>query len=160
MQTYDEFFKQWNNKPCDFDGKYGNQCFDLFQYYNRDVVGGGFVFGAVASDIWDTYPTNLYNKVANTATNIPPKGAVIIWKKTLNGGFGHVGIASGSANVNNFEAFEQNDPTGSYPHLKTYSYANVFGWLVPNGDPILAKYSSQQLIAELIRRGVNLVTGK
>ena len=131
MMKFDEFVKNWNGKFADFDGWFGAQCFDLFQFYNRDVVGGSFVPGNGAADIWATYPKELYGKVDNTPDAVPQVGDVVIWKGSFNGGVGHVGIATGKGDINSFECFEQNDPTGSSSHLKTYKYDYIYGWLRP-----------------------------
>jgi len=129
--TLKEFIANNNGKKVDFDGNYGAQCFDLFQFYNRDVVGGSFVGGEGAKDIWNTYPKNLYTKVANTPTGIPPVGSVIIWGSDY-GPWGHVAIVT-EANVDTFKALSQNDPIGRETHIKSYpNYNGVLGWLVPN----------------------------
>lgn len=39
LLTVDQFLAKYQNKSNDFDGMYQAQCFDLFQFYNRDVVG-------------------------------------------------------------------------------------------------------------------------
>lgn len=128
--TYQEFFKKYNNTFADFDGVYGRQCFDLFQFYNRDVVGGKFVPGEGAADIWVTYPKDLYEKIPNTPTGIPMRGDVVIWDRSY-GQFGHVGIATGVGDTKKFECLEQNDPVGSNSHVRSYNYNHVFGWLRP-----------------------------
>lgn len=129
--TFDEFIKTNKGKYLDFDGKYSAQCFDLFQYYNRDVLGGGFVGGMYAKDIWNTYPKNLYTPIRNTPNGVPQKGDVVVWGGSYNGGVGHVGMATGKGDVNSFEAFVQNDPLGSPSILKKYNYDHVIGWLRP-----------------------------
>ena len=42
--TLDQFLTKYANKSNDYDGYYNAQCFDLFQFYNRDVVGANSVF--------------------------------------------------------------------------------------------------------------------
>jgi hypothetical protein len=54
--TIGEFIKKWNGKVCDFDGKYGSQCVDLYRMYVKEVLGypqSPPVEGA--KDIWNTY---------------------------------------------------------------------------------------------------------
>jgi hypothetical protein len=128
--TLQEFITQYNGKRNDFDNFYGAQCFDLFQFYNRDVIGGGFVPGNAAYDIVSTYPKNLYTYVQNTPSGVPEAGNVIIWGKGY-GPYGHVAIIT-EANVNSFKCLSQNDPIGRETHIKEYpNYNGVLGWLKP-----------------------------
>lgn len=55
-QTFDQFIVSRNGGAWDFDGKYGAQCVDLFNYYNRDVIGAGFISTprtGGARDLWE-----------------------------------------------------------------------------------------------------------
>ncbi|GAP53538.1 hypothetical protein AHiyo6_01030 [Arthrobacter sp. Hiyo6] len=106
--TYDQFVTTWAGKAADFDGQFGAQCVDLFNFYNRDVVGNGFIGTPTtggAADLWNDYD-NLpgYKKVANTPDGVPPKGAVVIWAANTKatGAAGHVGIASGEGDSTYF----------------------------------------------------------
>ena len=83
---------------------------------------------------------NKYQRVVNTPTGIPPKGAILIWTGNYNPyyikgvrrtGFGHTAIVQ-SANVNTITVFSQNDPLGSKCIIKKYpNYNHVYGWLIP-----------------------------
>lgn len=128
--TLNEFISKYNGKKWDWDGVYGAQCFDLFQFYNRDMFGGGFVSGNGAVDIWSTYPANIYTKIPNSPTGYPLPGDVMIWG-TNYGPWGHVAVVT-KANVDNFTCLSQNDPAGRETHLKDYpNYSGVLGWLHP-----------------------------
>jgi len=133
LLTIDEFLAKYQNKSWDFDNFANAQCFDLFQFYNRDVVGGPFVTGAGAKDIWETYPKNLYERIPNGATNYPKKGDVMIWG-TAYGPYGHVAICSedGNPQTDSFTVLSQNDPAGVPSIYKTYKdWKGVLGWLRP-----------------------------
>ena len=136
----DQFLKQYENKSWDFDGMYGNQCFDLFQFYNRDVVGAPFVTGGSAKDIWNTYPRAFYEQIANGATNFPVRGDVVVWGDKY-GAWGHVAICT-EADVNKFTCLSQNDPAGVPSIYKTYTdWKGVLGWIrpkPPQEDPLQA----------------------
>ena len=128
--TIDEFLNKYQNKSNDYDGYYGAQCFDLFQFYNRDVVGAPFVTGASAKDIWNTYPRAFYEQIANGPTNFPVRGDVVVWGDKY-GPYGHVAICT-EGDVNRFSAFSQNDPTGARSIVREYKdYYGVLGWLRP-----------------------------
>jgi len=139
----DNFLAKYQNKSNDFDGYYGSQCFDLFQFYNRDVVGAPFVTGAGAKDIWNTYPKDFYERIDNTPTAYPKKGDVVIWGSAY-GPYGHVAIASedGNPQTDSFTVLSQNDPAGVPSIYKTYSdWKGVLGWLRPKPkaeDPLQA----------------------
>ena len=141
--TFDEFLAKYQNKSNDFDGYYGAQCFDLFQFYNRDVVGAPFVTGAGAKDIWNTYPKDFYERIDNTPTAYPKKGDVIIWGSAY-GPYGHVAVASedGNPQTDSFTVLSQNDPAGVPSIYKTYKdWKGVLGWLRPKPkaeDPLQA----------------------
>jgi hypothetical protein len=141
--TLDQFITKYQGKYWDFDGQYSAQCFDLFQFYNRDVVGAPFVTGASAKDIWNTYPRAFYEQIANGATNYPKKGDVMIWGDKY-GPYGHVAICSedGNPQTDSFTVLSQNDPVGVPSIYKTYSdWKGVLGWIRPKPqveDPLKA----------------------
>lgn len=125
--TLQDFFNKYNGQGVDFDGAYGNQCVDLAQFYNHDVVGAPRLTGN-AVDIWNTYPKDFYDRIANTPTNAPVAGDIIIWGASVGGGFGHIAICQ-SAGVSAFTSFDQNWPTGSKVHFQSHDYKGVLGWL-------------------------------
>lgn len=130
--TFQEFLAKWNNQYADFDGYYGPQCVDLVQYWSQAL--GGPRFTGDAHNIY-TQAGNFYTQVPNSPTAIPQQGNIIVWDGSYNGGPGHTGIATGKGDTSTFECFEQNDPTASNCHLKTYNYNKVLGWLHPKALP-------------------------
>lgn len=118
--TMQSFFDQWNNKFADYDHVYGNQCKDLFSFYNRDVVGN---LAYVPGDAWKLYeacPAEFYSKVGT-----PRKGDVAIWKKEF-GGYGHVAIV-----WDNGQFFSQNYPLKAPCSLRTIPTNLILGYLRP-----------------------------
>jgi hypothetical protein len=83
-----------------------------------------------AKDLLDNAPTGSYTVIRNKPTNFPAPGDIVVWGPTWGEGFGHTGIAV-TGGVMQFDAFEQNDPEDSPPHLKKYGYDGVLGWLRP-----------------------------
>jgi len=132
--TIDDFFNKYNNKGIDFDGYYGFQCMDLYQQFNKEVVGGPHI-AANAADVWTKYPKDLYVKVTNAANNFPIKGDVVIWNKNAGGGFGHIAVCY-TGDSNKFVSFDQNWPIGSVCHFQSHSYTHVFGWLRPKSTVV------------------------
>jgi hypothetical protein len=128
--TFTEFKNQYNGQS-----NVGNtaanrgQCVGLVSLW-MDNFKIAHVWGD-AKDLYANASDKDFAKIPNDPTAIPQQGDIIVWSSAFNGGVGHTGIASGKADVNTFECFEQNDPIGSSPHLKTYNYAYVTGWLRP-----------------------------
>lgn len=127
--TVEEFKQKYNGKGVDFDGYYGDQCVDLFQFYNRDIVGAPVV-GGNAIDIPNTYPKNFYTWIPNTPTNVPEPGDVIIWGAKV-GPYGHIAIFL-KGDATSFTSLDQNWPVGSIVHEQNHKYTEgVIGWLHP-----------------------------
>lgn len=126
--TLNEFIFKWNEKPCDFDGQFGNQCVDLYRMYCKEVFGipqSPPVVGAV--DIWTTYLKDYFIAIENTPTGVPESGDILIWGTGL-GKYGHIGIFL-SGDTNSFISFDQNFPVGSVCHSQKHDYKNLIGWL-------------------------------
>lgn len=88
--TYNEFVKKYNGQYVDFDGSYGAQCWDLAQFYFRDVLnlprsildGCGLVSNMLyppKRQVLDQY----FNEVP---INNMKQGDVVIWD------YGHIAI--------------------------------------------------------------------
>lgn len=95
----------------DYDGWYGAQCVDLFNFYNRGFVGGNFIGGVTgAKDIWGNAAMNK-NYVALSGRNRAQMGDVVVFGSSWGGGYGHVGIVvedrGGSLRVLNANATAQ-----------------------------------------------------
>lgn len=127
--TIQQFFDANLGKGLDFDHYYGDQCVDLAQYYNRDVVGGPVLTGN-AADIWTSYPQQTYTRIANSPSGVPMLGDIVIWDGSLNGGPGHIAVFK-EGDANHFTSFDQNWPLASLCHFQSHDYAKVLGWLHP-----------------------------
>lgn len=125
----DAFVTKYNGKYADFDGRYGAQCVDLVQFYNRDVVRARFMstpFSGGAKDIWWTYDASRYTKVARTSA--PRKGDVAIWGPGVYGGsYGHIAIVLGDAG-SSIRTLTQNPGATKVANL---SKAGLLGYLRP-----------------------------
>ncbi len=88
----DAFVAKYNGKYVDYDGAYGAQCVDLFNFYSRDVVQARFAAVNYAYQLYDVYDSSKYTRLAASAT--PAKGDVAIWSSNYPGsyGAGHVAI--------------------------------------------------------------------
>lgn len=127
-----EFFNKYNTRYADYDSTYGPQCKDLFNFYNKEVVGGQRIYGD-AKDLWNNATAlKFYTQIPNTLTFVPKEGDVMIWPAWKGNPYGHVAIVS-SANMFWFTSFDQNFPLGTPCHFQRHSYVNpkVLGVLRP-----------------------------
>jgi hypothetical protein len=134
------------------DGVATPQCVDLIQLYAR--VLGAPRFTGNAQDIYDQ-PGDHFIQIANTPTNFPLKGDIVILNNKYNGTVGDVKLCIGNSDEWKFTAFGQNDPLNSDSHTGTYAYTNqvgeviVRGWLRPKNlqvEPVLATQSNPDAI--------------
>lgn len=132
--TIQQFFDKYNGQGIDFDGAFGFQCMDLYQQYNKEVVGAPHI-PANAHEVWERYPVDFYDRILNTPEGVPQMGDVIIWNKNVGGGFGHIAIIQ-KATVGNFMSFDQNWPTGTKCQFQIHDYKNVVGWLRPKSQMV------------------------
>ena len=126
--TFQSFLEKWNGQA-----NVGNttenkgQCVGLVAKW-VDALGLPHIWGD-AQNLFVNADEKFFKKILNTPDAIPQTGDIIIWSNKFNGTVGHTGIATGTASIDTFECFEQNDPVGSPSHLKTYNYNFVIGWL-------------------------------
>ena len=140
----DAFFAEFDGKAADYDHAYGNQCKDVFSYFNHDVIGNNTYIYGDAVKLWDNCPSNLYEQILNTPSGVPQKCDIVIWHnigayKDSNGKTiyaGHVAIATGEGDTNNFKSFDENWPVGSLCHFQSHNYNNVIGWLRPKLEEV------------------------
>jgi hypothetical protein len=124
------FFDRYNGECLDFDGEYGNQCMDVVEYYNRDVVGAPQI-GGDAIDAWSYFSDRFYVQIENGPGDVPEFGDIIVWSTDYGDGAGHVAICH-DADMGSFTSFDQNWPTGSCCHFQYHEdYDGVIGWLRP-----------------------------
>jgi len=161
--TVDEFIAKYNGKGVDFDGAYGNQCWDLVAQYSKEVVG-------LQGGAWDVMPTGpnggaievftvfknplgtYYDKIANSPdpTNLPKKGDIVIWNW---GTFGHIAIVTGATSAS-ISVFEQNSPVGSLAHLTpNKQWSGCVGWIRPKtkGDTMNTEAGTELYRTALFR---------
>lgn len=126
----DAFVAKYKNKYVDFDGAYGAQCVDLFNFYNRDVVGVGFISVNSAYQLYSAAPASKYDKLPGSAS--PRKGDVAIWasNKPYSLGHGHVAIVLSAPSSSTLSVLEQN-VQGSATVVRTESRAYLIGYLRP-----------------------------
>lgn len=103
----DDFVNKYKNRAWDYDGAYGAQCVDLFNYFNRDVVKAGFIPVSYAYQLYAKAPTSKYQKLGPKAT--PRKGDVAVYNSGVSRyGTGHVAIVLKVVNGSTLQVIDQN----------------------------------------------------
>jgi uncharacterized protein YukE len=134
-QAVRDFRTNYEGKGVDFDGMYGNQCVDLFQRYNKDVVGGPFFSCPVsggARDLYEHFPPKaaaFYEKIP--AGQAAQPGDVAVWGASPNNQYGHVAIVL-QPKPNGLSVIQQNGfNPGAPAYVADHSTANLLGYLRP-----------------------------
>ena len=109
-QSVDAFVSQWNGHYAKFDSVYGAQCVDLFDFYNRDVVGAPSKAFGNAYTIYGAASASYYAKHAAGSGYVPVKGDVAVWNSSApgSGGAGHVAIVLGVVSASTISILTQN----------------------------------------------------
>lgn len=136
--TVDAFVAKYNGGYWDYDGYYGAQCVDLFEFYNRDVVGAPTIYADYAYQLYANFPApapTYYDRLGPSAT--PVKGDVAVWGSSLPGsqGAGHVAIVLGVVNSTTLQVIQQNAPVGAPTGVGNISTAYLLGYLRPKSLP-------------------------
>ncbi len=146
MDKLQEFITKYNGAQGVGDtSENKGECVGLIEVWLDDTLKLPHVWGN-AQDLLINADKNAYTIEYNTPIGVPPRGAVIVWKKAFNGTVGHTAIVTRS-DVNTFEVFEQNNPLGTGCRLHTYaSYASVDGWIIPKAA------QDQQAVIDQLRK--------
>jgi len=130
--NYIDFKNKFLGKPIDFDGAYGQQCFDVYRQYCKDLGFNQSPPSEGAKDIWNNFLKENFIKIPNTPEGVPLQGDVVIWGITI-GPYGHVAIFDRGDNTS-FTSIDQNWPSDGGKgvlHEVTHTYKGVLGWLRP-----------------------------
>lgn len=114
--THNEFLEKYMRTAQDTDGGAGIQCVDLAKLYSREVLGIElWSFGGTAKSGWlnksNTFDPKKWQKVVNTPTGVPPRGAIIFYDEPR--ATGHVAIVH-SASPDDVLLIEQNGASGDW----------------------------------------------
>jgi len=138
--TPDQYFGKYDQKGIDFDLNSRYWCVDNYRQFCKESLNVPQSPPVPSTkDLWTTYLTDYFTQVANTTTNCPIKGDIVIWGTEV-GVDGHVAICK-DGDPNQFTSFDQNWPIGSLCHFQAHSYIGVLGWLrkkeptVPEPEP-------------------------
>lgn len=126
------FIQAYNNKYIDYDGAYGNQCVDLYNYYTAKFVGGKNIMVGWAPELYNAYDTRAYHR---TGANVPGgMGYVAIFRPGGSTPSGHVAIVVGDNGNGTLRVLHSNaGPMGSRGNtmISNISKSTLMGYLIP-----------------------------
>ena len=130
-----DFINQYNNKYLDYDGRYGAQCVDLYNFYVTRFAGGDPMMGRVgyAADIFNNYDTRAFKRFGNTTAG--RMGDVAIFNFGGGTPSSHVAIVVGDNGNGTLRVLQSNaGPKGSAGNsmISNISKATLMGYLRPN----------------------------
>ena len=110
--NYNEFINTYNGKGFDYDGVAGVQCVDLAKMYLDKVFGIKAGAWGNAKDYYEGYNNlplkNSFDRIANSPTFVPQKGDIVVWGAGLGNKYGHIAVATGEGNTNEFYSYDLN----------------------------------------------------
>lgn len=131
-----DFINQYNNKYLDYDGAYGAQCVDLYNFYATRFAGADPMMGRVgyAADIFNNYDPRAFKRLnANQASG--RMGDVAVFNFGGGTPSSHVGIVVGDNGNGTLRILQSNaTPQGSRGNsiISNISKATLMGYLRPN----------------------------
>lgn len=125
----------YNNKYVDYDGRYGAQCVDLYNFYTTGFAGGDPMMGRVnyAGDIFNNYDPRAYKRMAGNVAG--RMGDVAVFRAGPGTPLTHVGIVVGDNGNGTLRLLQANaTPQGSAGKtiISNISKSTLMGYLRPN----------------------------
>lgn len=135
INSSESWIRQYNNKYVDYDGRYGAQCVDLYNFYTTGFAGGDPMMGRVnyAGDIFNNYDPRAYKRLAGNVAG--RMGDVAVFRAGPGTPLTHVGIVVGDNGNGTLRLLQANaTPQGSAGKtiISNISKATLMGYLRPN----------------------------
>ena len=130
--NYSEFIGEYNGKSFDYDGVSGVQCVDLIKMYLDKVFGIKAGAWGNAKDYYENFNNlplkNSFERIANTPSFVPKKGDIAVFGTGLGNKYGHICIATGEGDTDNFYSYDLNW-NGKTVHKVNHTYKGFLGVL-------------------------------
>lgn len=169
----DDFIEEWNGRDINvngahinFDGRYGTQCMDLWNYWWLELELTGIPRHVDAAAVWEDFGGKHYEYFDGILPSQPAKkGDVFIYNRQAWGtGYGHIGIVIADLG-NSIQVLETNglgdgyeddymNQYGTPPRIHTWPKDNLYGYLrliAKDADELTAKFETD-VRAELAER--------
>ena len=129
------WINQFNNRYVDYDGRFGAQCVDLYNFYTSGFVKGDPMMGRVswAQDIFSNYDARVYKRLGSGVSG--RMGDVAVFGRGAGTPYSHVGIVVGDNGNGTLRLLQANaTPQGAAGKtiISNISKASLLGYLRPN----------------------------
>lgn len=138
----DQFYGEWYPRQVT---AYGGQCVALVAEYCHEN-GWPIVWGNACDWINNPVMLSTFDWISNNPADpnqLPQRGEIIVWNKTLpgSGGYGHIAIFDAVTAPHHFKSFDQNWG-GASAHIQDHTWDYVAGWyrLKAKPAPIVAPH--------------------
>ena len=132
--NFQDFINRTLGKAIDVDGRYGAQCVDLFNYFNK-LYNNGVYINCQPSKYARSLAENKANNgilkyYQETAVNNMITGTVVVWGNCAVAPSSHVGFFVKDNGNGTFQCLQQNAPK-PYVTLSNMSYNGIIGAFIP-----------------------------
>lgn len=132
-KRFTAFHKKWDGKKCGT-----GQCVALARKWIAQLEDSSDGFDSIpsvvsAKDLWTAAPKAKWFRIKPANDNMPPVGALVIFKPTSGNVHGHVGIARGTLGPTDdtFDSFDSNWGVPLHARDEVHRFAGIYGWLYP-----------------------------
>lgn len=142
---FKEFMNKYLGQAVDVDGRYGAQCFDLFNAWNRDYNGctlSGAPSGYAKSLAENKVNNGILNYFTETTVDNMIEGTVVVYGECAIAPLSHVCFFIEDNGNGTFKALQQNYNKKQYVTIDNMPYSGIIGAFIPN--QILAERQEQK----------------
>lgn len=165
-KSYTDFKSRYLGTAHNVDGAYGYQCWDGAMFYSKYL--GYKVYNCTltkyAQDIYNARITSGILKEYNDLGKTPRVGAIVVFKKSVQTPYSHIGIVDSFDNTYVTVLAQNQNGTGKFT-LKKFNRAYILGVLNPKcfvpelPTAYLKLESSNHAQVKKLQKALNYVTG-
>ena len=133
---FQDFINKTKGKAIDVDGRYGSQCVDLFNYFNKLYNNGVYIncqpSGYARSLAENKANNGILKYYKETAVNNMITGTVVVYGKCSFAPEGHVCFFVKDNGNGTYQALQQNTNDRQYVTVDNNPYNGIIGAFIPN----------------------------
>lgn len=156
MKILDQFLSDYLGKSKGYPNQesFKGECLSIVKLYIKECFGIDPPPSGTNSayGYWLNFPDPLgekFGRITNTATLIPQKGWIAIWKPWSSNQYGHIAIVADGCTTSTLKNWAQNWTSRTF-QLENNRYTNVIGFLKPNESIIDDMTDEQKRILEFL----------
>lgn len=134
--NFQDFINKTKGKAIDVDGRYGSQCVDLFNYFNKLYNNGVYIncqpSGYARSLAENKANNGILKYYKETAINNMITGTVVVYGKCSFAPEGHVCFFIKDNGNGTYQALQQNNKGRQYVTIDNNPYDGIIGAFIPN----------------------------